>query len=169
MLPGQQPIYNEKGEFQGYQTGSGYLAKPFTAEDLNTYIAPNYQFGLQQGLGQTRSAANAGGGLIGGNALQGLQQFAQGYAGNAFQDAVKNYYLGQSTIGGNLTNLANIGLGGQGQSVQAGTNMATNTSNLLSSIGNAQASATMGAANAWNNALGNVGNYAMLYALKKMG
>lgn len=168
-LPGQQPMYNEKGEFTGYQTGTDYLTKPFTAADLNTYLAPNYGFQLEQGLNQARSGLNAAGGLVGGNAMRGLQEYAQGFAGNAFSDAVKNYYLGQQSVGGNLTNLANIGLGGQGQSVSAGTSTAGNISNLLSSIGNAQAQGIMGSANAWSSGLNNLSNYAMLYAMKSPG
>ena len=170
MLPGQQQTYDPTtGEVTGTQQGTGYLARPFSAADLNANLAPNYGFQLEQGRNQAQNQLNAAGGLVGGNAMRGLQEFTQNFAGNAYQDAVKNYYLGQQTTAGNLTNLANIGLGGQGQAMSAGTNTANNISNLLSAQGNAQAQGIMGSANAWSGALGNLSNYAMLYGMKNMG
>jgi hypothetical protein len=159
MLPGQ---YTDSSG--NTQTGSGYLTAQPTMNDLTT-LMPNYEFGLNQGRGQLNSQINAGGGLISGNAIQGGQQFAQDYAGNALQNAFNNYQTNRQNVATNAYNASNIGAGGVSTTANAGTGTASNVGNLLSSIGNAQAAGTMGAANAYSGALSNVSNYAMLYGM----
>ena len=163
MLPGQYT--NAQG---GTSTGSGYLTAQPTMNDLTT-LMPNYQFGLQQGMGQFNAGVNAGGGAVSGNAIQGGQQFAQDYAGNQLQNAFNNYQTNRQNVATNLYNASNIGSTGVQTAANAGTGTASNVSNMLSSIGNAQASATMGSANAQAGALNNVSNYAMLYGMMNKG
>lgn len=165
MLPGQYQQYDQNGNAVGAPiTGSGYLTAQPTMNDLTT-LMPNYKFGLEQGMGQLNSQLNAAGGLVSGNAIQGGQQFAQGYAGNALQDAFNNYQTNRQNVASNAFNASNIGAQGVATTANAGTNTAANVSNLYSSIGNANASATMGSANAYSGALNNVSNYAMLYGM----
>jgi hypothetical protein len=75
------------------------------------------------------------------------------------QNALNDYYNWQNTVSGLAT---------------SGQNAATNASNLASNqgnnllqaytnVGNAQASGITGSASAWNNALGNAGQYAANY------
>jgi predicted trehalose synthase len=114
---------------------------------------------LQQGQRANKNLANVGGGLLSGNTLQGLQNYTQNYAGNAYQTAFDNYQKQRQNIYGNLSNAAGMGqtslgqLGGTGASLgqtygnvttglaasQAGaqTAQAVNNANLLSNLGNA--------------------------------
>jgi hypothetical protein len=80
---------------------TGYLTNQPSMDDM-TRLMPNYQFGLQQGMGQLNSQFNAAGGLVSGNAIQGAQQFAQGYAGNALNDAFNQYQVNRSNVVSNV-------------------------------------------------------------------
>ena len=166
MLPGQYMQYDQNGNEMGMVQGSGYLTAQPTMNDLTT-LMPNYQFGLQQGMGQLNSQLNASGGLVSGNAIQGGQQFAQDYAGNQLQNAFANYQTNRQNVASNVYNASNIGAQGVATTANAGSQTATNVGNLYSSIGNAQAAGTMGQANAYAGGLNNISNYAMLYGMTK--
>jgi hypothetical protein len=107
------------------------------------------------------------GGLVSGNAIQGANQFAQDYAANALQQGYTNYQANRQNVAGNMFNASNIGAGGVATQANAGTGTASNVTSTLGSIGNAQAAATMGSANAYGGAMNSIGNMAMLYAMKK--
>ena len=136
---------------------TGYLTAQPSMDDL-TRLMPNYQFGLNQGMGQLNSQLNAAGGLVGGNAIQGAQQFAQGYAGNALTDAFNQFQANRTNVVSNVNALTGVGQNANQITANAATGSASNASNLLSSIGNAQAAGTMGAANAWASGLNNISN-----------
>ena len=161
MLPGTYTGANGQT-----MTGNGYLTAQPTMNDLTT-LMPNYQFGLTQGLGQFNAGLNAAGGAVSGNAIQGGQQFAQDYAGNALQNAYSNYQANRQNVASNIFNANNVGMNALGTVSNAGTGTASNVSNMLSSIGNAQAAGTMGQANAYAGGLNNISNYAMLYGMQK--
>ena len=55
----------------------------FNADDLKTNLAPNYAWRLAQGQAANQNAAGVSGGLVGGNALAGLQEYTQNAAGDA--------------------------------------------------------------------------------------
>jgi hypothetical protein len=155
--------------------GSGYGTHQFTNADLNSYLAPNYEFQLKQGQGQTQNMANATGGLIGGNALQGLNTFTQNFAQNAYQNAFKNYQDQRNAIFGNVTGgvnsasapttaLSNLQSGYGSALAGLDVNQAQNQANLLTSqgnllagnninSGNAAAKSTMAQYNTGSNAL----------------
>lgn len=147
---------------------NGYFTNQPSMDDL-TRLMPNYQFGLSQGMGALNSQLNAAGGLVGGNAIQGAQQFAQGYAGNALNDAFNQYQVNRSNVASNIGAGVGMGQNANVTTANAATGSSANASNTLSSIGNAQAAGTMAAGNAWASGLNNISNYAMLYGLKKMG
>jgi hypothetical protein len=144
-----------------------YLTSQFTNADLNSYLAPNYQFGLQQGQGAVNAGANATGGMVSGNALQGLNQFSQNYAQNAYQNAFNNYQAQQTNIYNRLAGISGIGLQGATGAANALINTGTNVANLTTGIGNAQAAGTIGQAGAYGGALTNLGNLAFLNSLGK--
>jgi hypothetical protein len=164
MLPGPYQQYDAEGKPTTMAQGSGYLTAQPSMDDL-TRLMPNYKFGLDQGYGQLNAQMNAAGGLVGGNAIQGGQEFVQNYAGNSLQNAFNNYQANRQNVASNLYNASNIGSTGIQTTANAGTNTASNVSNMLSSIGNANASATMGTANAQAGALNSISNYAMLYGM----
>ena len=145
----------------GYQagegmTGFGAFTRPFTAADLRTNLAPNYQFMLEQGLGATRQGANVGGG--GSNIQRAATKFAEDYASNAYQNALQNYTTQQQQIYNRLSNLAGIGQTAQGQQLGLGSNLANALSQLgiggASALGAGQVGAAGAQAGALHNLLG---------------
>jgi hypothetical protein len=169
---GQNQPYMDLGQkgvnLYGQLADSGYLTNQPSMNDL-TRLMPNYQFGLNQGMGQLNSQMNAAGGLISGNAIQGGQQFAQGYAGNALNDAFNQYQVNRSNVVSNVNALTGVGQNANQTVANMAGGTSANVGNQLSSIGNAQAAATMGSANAYAGALNNISNYAMLYGMRSGG
>lgn len=145
---------------------TGYLTAQPSMNDL-TRLMPNYKFNLDQGMGQLNSQLNAAGGMVSGNAIQGAQQFAQGYANNSLMDAFNAYQANRSNVVSNVNALTNIGQQANATTATAASGATANASNMLSSIGNAQAAGTMGAANAFAGGLNNISNYAMLYGMRR--
>jgi len=151
---------------------AGY--KPFTAADLQTNLAPNYQFMLGQGLGATRQALNVGGG--GSNVERGGIKFAQDYASNAYQNALDNYMkqeaqkfnqqqTGTTNVYNRLASIAGIGQTAQGQVNQLGQNTAANIGQLGIGGASALGAGQIGAANAMAGGYQGIGNAATLSAL----
>lgn len=149
--------------------GFGGFNHEFNANDLNANLAPNYQFMLDQGLGQVRNQANSVGGLVGGNALQGLNTFAQNYAQNAYQQAYQNYNTNKTNIFNRLASIAGIGQTANNTSAQYGAGATQAASNYLTSGAAAQAAGNVGQANAISSGLGSAGNYALLSSFLKGG
>jgi len=151
----------------GYQTGEGTafgsFARPFTAEDLKTNLAPNYQFMLEQGLGAVRQGTNVGGG--GSNVQRAATKFAQDYASNAYQNALQNYMAQQQQIYNRLSNIAGIGQTAQGQQLGLGGNLANALSQLGTSGASALGAGQIGAAGAQAGGLQNLLNLGALFAL----
>ena len=164
----QQP-YQDVGAAgsKGLIDNQGYLTRQFNTADLNSNLAPNYAFQLQQGQMANQRAANMGGGSIGGNALQGLQKYTQDYASGAYQNAFTNFQNQRQNIYSTLAGMANIGTTSGGQlaslgntygsnmgslSSNLGSNLTTNTGNLLAA-GNAYGANTSGVTNNLNQVL----------------
>ena len=167
---GQNQPYMDLGQkganIYGQLADSGYLTNQPSMNDL-TKLMPNYQFGLNQGMGQFNSQLNAMGGAVSGNAIQGGQQFAQDYAGNALNNAFNQYQVNRSNVVSNVNALTGVGQNANQIVANMAGGTSANVGNQLSNIGNAQAAATMGSANAYGGALNSIGNMAMLYAMKK--
>ncbi len=182
ILNAQQAPYREAGYGALSKIGTmlpqltelpaGY--KPFTAADLKTNLAPNYEFMLGQGLGATRQALNVGGG--GSNVERGGIKFAQDYASNAYQNALDNYmkqeaqkFNQQQTGLGNVYNrlagIAGIGQTATGQTSALGQSTAANIGQL--GIGGASAigAGQIGAANAMAGGAQGIGNAISLAGL----
>ena len=155
---GTYQMYDTQGNPIGAGTGSDYLTHQFNAEDLKAGLAPNYDFMLGQGQEATNRMANASGGLIGGNALTGLDRYTQDYAGNAYQNAFTNYQNQRTNIYNTLAGIAGLGQQAYGTSASAGTQGANTIGNTIQGIGQAQAAGTVGAANAISGGIQNAGN-----------
>lgn len=130
----------------GLQPG-GQFTHQFNASDLNANLAPNYQFMLNQGLGATANQANAQGGL-GGNEMKAINDYAQNYAGNAYQQAFSNYTTNQNNIFNRLSSIAGLGQNAAANVGNQGTTLAGNMGQAASNIGNANSAGTIGASNA---------------------
>jgi hypothetical protein len=141
-------IYDQQVEFQQpYQdvgrAGSQalvenvpYFNKQFGTADLYSGLAPNYEFMLGQGQMANQRAGNMAGGALGGNALQGLQRYTQDYAGNAYQQAFKNFQDQRQNIYGNLSDMSKIGLNSSGYLANLGNTYGSNLAGLSSNYGN---------------------------------
>lgn len=133
----------------------GYFAHQFNADDLNSTLAPNYAFSLDQGQRANQNAAGVGGGLVGGNALQGLNKWSQDYAQGAYQQAYQNFTGNQTNIFNRLSNIAGLGQTANQITTTAGTQNTANANNYLTSGAAAQAAGVVGATNSVNNGLNN--------------
>lgn len=169
MSNGPYTQYDASGNPVGTAQGSGYLTHQFDANDLKSGLAPNYDFMLQQGQMANQRAANAGGGALGGNALQGLNKYTQDYAGNAYQNAFTNYQNQRSNIYNTLAGIAGIGQTGQTATNAAGTNATNAASQLGVGSAAAQAAGATGTANAFANTANNVVNNYTLASLLNQG
>ena len=137
----------------------------FSTSDLNGNLAPNYQWQLKQGQDATNNAASVTGGLVGGNALKGIQDYTQGAAGNAYQQAFNNYNAQQTNIFNRLSNIAGLGNTANQTTAQAGTTAAGNMGSAIMAGGAAQAAGQVGSANALNSGISSLGS---MYALNKI-
>jgi len=150
---------------QAGQTALGQIADmqpqfthSFNASDLNANMAPNYQFQLDQGLGAVKNAGNLQTGLVSGNTMKGINDYAQNYASGAYQNAFNNYSANQTNIFNRLSNIAGLGQTANANVGTVGATTAGNAGNAQQAAGAAQAAGTVGSANAvtggLNNALG---------------
>ena len=162
MLPGEYQQYDAEGKPIGTGLGTGYLTREFTNQDLNANLAPNYAFQLEQGLGGVRNLANSSGGFIGGNAIRGIQDYTQNFAGNAYNNAFNQFQTQRGNIYNTLAGIAGIGQTATNQTGANATNYGTNIANLDVGAANARAAGTVGAANAYSGAIQNAGNTYML-------
>ena len=148
--------------------------RPFTAEDLKSNLAPNYEFMKQQGLGATAQAMNPGGG--GSNIDLARTKFAEDYAGSAYQNALQNYMSqqqnifnqGQSertNIYNKLSNLAGIGQTATTNIGNVGVGTAGNLGQLAIGGATALGAGNIGAANVMAGGYQNIGNAATLASM----
>ena len=161
--------YRKTGEIglNDIQGLNDYWKHTFGNEDLNSNLSPNYAFQLGQGEGAVRNLANSSGGLIGGNAIQGLNEFNQNFAGNAYQNAFNNYQNQRQNIFGNLNSIAGIGQHSLDTTAGLAGNYMNNLGTTGVGLGNANASGTMGVANALGGTLGNLGNFGSIYNMMR--
>jgi hypothetical protein len=172
MLGGQTPMFDSQGkpmlDANGQpmmQTGSGYLTKQFGPEDLKTSLAPNYEFMLKEGQRAARQRLNAGG--SGGSDIdRGITRFAEDYASNAYQNAFNNFSAQRKDIYNTLAGIAGIGQTGQTETNKANAALGTNLSSLATGSAAVQGAGQVAAANAYGGALGNIGGYNYLQALR---
>jgi hypothetical protein len=139
--------------------GFGQFNHTFDANDLKNGLAPNYDFQLQQGMGAINNQASMTGGLVGGNALKGINDYAQNYASGAYQQAFNNYNTNQTNIYNRLANIAGLGQTSNGQTAQAGTAAAGNIGSAQLAAGASQAAGTIGSANAISGAVNNAAGW----------
>jgi hypothetical protein len=125
--------------------GYGKYAKDFSAADYQQ--DPGYQFRLGEGLKQLSHAAGARGGLISGQTMKGMEDYAQNSASNEYQNAFNRYQTNRSN---QLQPLGNLMTSGQSaasnQAGQAGQ-YGVNAGNMMVQAGQANAAGQIGMAN----------------------
>lgn len=162
---GTYQMYDAQGNPTGMGTGTGYLTKEYTPADFAQGIDPGYQFRLQQGQEAANRAANVGGGVLGGNALKGLEDYTQGLASQEYGNAFNRFQTQRTNIYNTLAGIAGLGQNAYNTSAQTGAQAANTVGNTIQGIGQAQASGTVGAANALTGGLQNTANSYMLSQL----
>ena len=149
-------------------SNNAYFNNQFSNQDLNSQLAPNYAFQLQQGQLGNAQANNATGGIAGGNAQKALQDYTQNYAGTAYQNAFNNYQAQRSNINTMNLNQAELGLSGATGSANAQLGVATNVANLGIGSANAQAASQIAQGNIYGGVANTAGNMAGYAALNSM-
>jgi hypothetical protein len=167
MLPGQYTQYDATGKPIGQATGSGYLTQQFGPEQFAAGMDPGYAFRLQQGQMANQRASNLAGGLIGGNALKGMQDYTQGMASQEYGNAFNRFQTQRGNIYNTLAGIAGIGQTAQGQANQMAQNNATAQGQLGVGSAAAQAAGQIGQANAYGGAATGAGNAYLLSQLLK--
>jgi hypothetical protein len=163
----QQRPYREAG-YSALSDIAGmkpYLTKQFGQEDFQAGIDPSYNWRLQQGNLATTNVANQAGGLIGGNALQGLTNYGQNAASTEFGNAFNRFQTQRTGIYNTLAGIAGIGQNAQNQTSNLAQNTAGNIGQATIGIGNAYAGGQIGAANAISGGLQGAGSSYMLPSL----
>jgi len=128
----------------GDNTGNarfGQYSRDFGMQDFQQ--DPGYRFRLNEGLRAMGHAAGARGGLISGQTMKGLEDYAQGSASNEYQNAFNRY---QTNRQNQLAPLGSLMTSGQSAaSGQAGAqgNYGTNAANLMMTGGVNQANAAL--------------------------
>ena len=162
----QQNYQNLSPQFNPYlQTGAQGLSQlqsqlpsltqSFGPAQLQSNLAPNYQFMLNQGLGAQNQNLNASGG--GSNIGTAGTKFAEDYASNAYQNAFNNYQAQQTNIYNKLSGIAGIGQNAVTGLSNLATGNATNISNLGVGAANAVAQGQVGSAAAQAQGLNSIG------------
>jgi len=165
MLPGQYTQYDATGKPIGQATGTGYLTQQYGPEQFQKDIDPGYAFRLQQGQMANQRASNLAGGLIGGNALQGMQDYTQGMASQEYGNAFNRFQTQRGNIYNTLAGIAGIGQTAQGQANQMAQNNATAQGQLGVGAAAAQAAGRVGQATGYGNAATGLGNAYLLSQL----
>jgi len=140
-----------------------YFNQQFTAQDLKSNLAPNYEFMKNEGLGATSQNVNVGGG--GSNVNMARTKFAEDYASNAYQNAFNNFQTQRGNIA--AIDLANtgVGLAGSTGSANAQLGTATNIANLGIGSANATAASQIAQGNIYGGAANSLGSIGYATAL----
>lgn len=140
---------------QGTAPG-GQFVRPFSMADYQA--DPGYGFRLGEGLKAMSHQAGARGGLISGQTMKGMQDYAQNAASGEYQNAFNRYQTNRANMLQPLQSLAGVGQsannalaqGGQSYANQAGQYGMTNAAN--------QGNAALAAGNAYGSAYSGIGN-----------
>ena len=160
----QQAPYREAG-YSALSDITGmkpYLTQQFGPEQFQASLDPSYAFRLQQGNLATQNLANQSGGLIGGNALQGLINYGQGAASQEYQNAFNRYQTQRSNIYNNLASIAGLGQTSLGQTGQLSSNAAQGIGGAISGAGSAIGAGQVAMGNALSGGIQGAGNQYML-------
>lgn len=134
----------------------GSLMKSFSASDFQA--DPGYQFRMSEGLKGVEGGAAARGGLLSGGALKAIQKYGQDLGSQEYGAAYGRFNADQTNKYNKLAGMVNSGQGATNQISNAAGQYATNTASNNAATGNAQAAGSIAQGNAWQGALGTIGN-----------
>jgi len=135
----------------------GSLMQDFGHEDF--YADPGYQFRLSEGSKGVYRPGSALGNYLSGAQAKALTRYNQGFASNEYSNAYNRDAANKARKFGFLSGAAGMGQSSAHQVANLGAQSASNIGNLQTQIGNVRAAGTVGASNAWQGALGDIGNY----------
>lgn len=158
QAPYRQAGYTALGQIGAQSSDpNSYFNHQFSADDLNTNLAPNFDFMRSIGSGAVSNMANAMGGL-GGNSLAEISKWNTGFAQNAYQQAFQNYQDQRTGIFNRLASIAGLGQTAASNSSTGASTFANGIAGSQMGAGNALAAGQVGVGNAIsggiNNAMG---------------
>ena len=140
------------------------FTQQFGPEQLEQYLDPSMAFRMKYGTKATERAANVGGGLLSGNTLRSLTEFGQDLASTEYANAFNRAQTEPTNIFNRLHVISGLGQNAVTTGVQAQQAYGNQASNIMTGEAAAQAAGTVGQANAYAGAIGNIGNMAMMNA-----
>jgi len=163
----QQTPYREAGysALSDISNMKPYLTHQFGAEDFQAGIDPSYNFRLQQGNLATSNLLNSSGGLVGGNALQGLTNYGQNAASQEYGNAFNRYQTQRSNIYNNLASIAGLGQTSLGQTGQLAGQTAQGVGGAIAGAGSAIGAGQAAVGNALAGGFQTYGNQQYLSSL----
>jgi hypothetical protein len=156
----QQRPYREAGysALKDISAMQPYLTKQFCQEDFLSGIDTSYNLRIAQGNIATTNLANQAGGLIGGNALQGLTNYGQNLASTEFGNAFNRFQTERSNIYNNLASIAGMGQTSLGQTGQLAGTVSQGVGGAISGAGSAIGAGQVAMGNALGSGLQTFGN-----------
>lgn len=147
----------------------GKYARDFGMADFEA--DPGYAFRLSEGLKAVDRSMAARGLGVSGAAIKGVMREGQGQASQEYANAYNRYQINRANQLNALSSLMGGGQTAAQQMQMAANNYGVGGAQSYNDIGTARASGYVGAANAWNQALGNTTNNLMdaYYINKRYG
>jgi hypothetical protein len=145
------------------------LMAQFGPDQFEQYLDPSMAFRQKLGTQATERLANVGGGALSGNTLRALEDYGQNLASTEYANAFNRFQTDRGNIYNTLSNIAGLGMGATNQGAAIGQATAQNLGQLAVGGAQAQAAGIVGQANAYQNALGNISDFATLTTLAKSG
>jgi hypothetical protein len=131
------------------------LASNYTPFGMSQFQQdPGYQFRLSEGQRAMAHGAGGRGGLVSGNSLKAMQDYAQNSASGEYQNAFNRYQTERNARLNPLQSLAGVGQSATNFTGAAGAQNAATMGNYLTGGAAAQAAGGMGIANAATSGLG---------------
>lgn len=154
--PYMQAGYDALKQLMGGMGQNGQFMQAYNGQDI--YNDPSYKFRLNQGLDAVQSGAAAQGGLLSGATQKALNNYAQDFASQEYQNAYSRFNADQTNQYNRLSNLVGLGQSAAAGVGNAGMQTSQAIANNTMAGANAQAAGTIAAgnktANNFNNLLG---------------
>lgn len=140
--------------------GEGQLTRKFTVDDFwnDPVTKLGYDSALAEGRKGLRNVASATGMRNSGNTLKALTRYASDYTGGKANESYNRFYADQDRIFNRLSGVSGTGQTSTINTAALGQQNANTVSGLLAAQGNARGAASIAGANAWGNAVNNIGN-----------
>lgn len=148
---------------------SGMFNHQFNEQDLKNNLDPGYAFRQKMAMKAIENSAAARGLTGSGQNLVDIANYNQDAASQEYSNAFNRYKQNQGDMWNRLASLAGTGQSSTQQVGNAGTSLGQTVGNTTTQTANAasnfatsgaasRAAGSVGSANAWGGALGNVGN-----------